>query len=344
MIQQTLQQIIDTKTKPLGALGRLEELALQIGTIQNTTHPKITDPQVVVFAADHGIAATGLVNPYPQAVTAQMVKNFLAGGAAINVFCRQHHIGLTIVDVGINTSWTEAEKQRDGFVAAPVGKGTKNYMNDAAMTAQECALAMTTGRSVVKGIKGSGSNCIGFGEMGIGNTSSAALIMSAVLSLPITDCVGRGTGVSDAQLAVKIKTLEAIAQRHNLTLLQNNPEALLQAVGGFEIAAMCGAYLQAAAEKLLIVVDGFISTAALLVAHQMQPGILEYCVFAHCSGEQGHARLLQHLGVQPLLDLGLRLGEGTGAALAMPLLCSAVLFLNEMASFAAAGVSTGTKK
>lgn len=342
MIQQTLQQLIDNKTKPLGALGRLEELALQIGTIQNSIHPKLTDPQVVVFAADHGIAATGLVNPFPQAVTAQMVRNFLAGGAAINVFCRQHNIGLTIVDVGVNADWTNAEIGRNGFITEPVAKGTKNYMADAAMTAGEQSSAMAIGRSVIKGISSSGSNCVGFGEMGIGNTSSASLIMSAILGLPVSECVGRGTGVNDAQLMTKIKTLEAAAQQHNLPALQNNPEALLQAVGGFEIAALCGAYLQAAEEKMLIVVDGFITTAALLLAHSLQPGILQYCVFAHCSGEQGHARMLQYLQVQPLLQLGLRLGEGTGAALAMPLLSSAVLFLNEMASFQSAGVSTQT--
>lgn len=338
-LQQQLQALIDHKTKPQGALGELEHLALQIGLIQQTTTPAIRRPHIVVFAADHGIAATGLVNPYPQAVTAQMVLNFLRGGAAINVFCRQHGLGLTIVDAGVAFDWSDADRQHPGFITCKIAGGTRNYLEGAAMSPEQCVQAISKGRELVRQLKAEGCNTLGFGEMGIGNTSSAALLMSALLQLPVSDCVGRGTGADDVQLQTKINTLEQVAAFHQLHTLAADPQALLARVGGFEIAMMTGAYLEAAAQQMVIVVDGFITTAALLVAQALHAGVSAHCIFAHCSGEQGHRRMLEHLQANPLLNLGMRLGEGTGAALAIPLLQSAVLFLNEMASFASAGVS-----
>lgn len=339
LLQQTLQNAIDQKTKPLGALGQLEAIALQAGMIQGTDQPAVRNPHIVVFAADHGIAATGLVNPYPQAVTAQMVRNFLAGGAAINVFCRQHQIGLTIVDAGVNADWTAAELTHPAFKVLKVAQGTANYLHQPAMTAAQCTEALEKGRQVVQQLHHQGCNTLGFGEMGIGNTSSAALIMSCLLQIPVADCVGRGTGTSDIQLEQKTATLQQVSNRHQLASLANDPGALLATVGGFELAMITGACLEAAARNMIIVVDGFIATAALLIARQMNSKVLDNCMFGHCSGEQGHLRMLQHLGAQPLLHLGMRLGEGTGAALAIPLIQSAVLFLAEMASFASAGVS-----
>jgi nicotinate-nucleotide--dimethylbenzimidazole phosphoribosyltransferase len=337
-LQEQLQQIINNKTKPLGALGRLEEIALTVGLIQETTQPAILNPYIIVFAADHGITATGLVNPYPQAVTAQMVLNFLHGGAAINVFCRQHNIGLKVVDAGVNFQFEEDNNQLE-FIQAKIALGTKNYLHEAAMTKEEAITAMNKGKSIVSHLANDGCNCIGFGEMGIGNTSSASLIMSSITGIDIAECTGKGTGATGEQLQTKTATLQQVYKLHELDTLSDDPLELLSVIGGFEIAMMAGAYLQASNEKMVIVVDGFIATAALLIAQKINEDVLNYCVFAHTSGERGHEQMLNYLQVQPLLNLGMRLGEGTGAALAIPLIESAVLFLNEMASFESAGVS-----
>jgi nicotinate-nucleotide--dimethylbenzimidazole phosphoribosyltransferase len=344
-LQDQLQHKINTKTKPLGSLGQLEDIALRAGLIQGTVSPVITNPHIVVFAGDHGIAQTGLVNPYPQEVTAQMVLNFLNGGAAINVFCRQYNITLQVVDSGVNHDLIPASSQlrvKGGelFIHAKMDYGTRNYLEAAAMSEATALAAIEKGKTIVGAIANNRCNCIGFGEMGIGNTSSASLIMSAITGILPTDCVGRGTGVNDKQLQIKIKTLEKVYALHQLHLLHNQPVTLLARIGGFEIAMMTGAYLQAADQKMVIVVDGFIATAALLLAQQINPSVLNYCVFAHTSGERGHEKMLQYLQVKPLLHLGMRLGEGTGAALAIPLIQSAVNFLQEMASFESAGVST----
>jgi nicotinate-nucleotide--dimethylbenzimidazole phosphoribosyltransferase len=337
-LQQQLQHKIDTKTKPPGALGMLETIALRVGMIQRTVDPTINLPHIVVFAGDHGIAATGLVNPYPQSVTAQMVFNFINGGAAINVLCRQHNVSLSVVDAGVNADLNSVSSSSH-FIDAKIGYGTKNYLHEPAMTADEAQKAINSGRLIVQQIAHTGCNCIGFGEMGIGNTSSASLIMSLVTGLPIETCAGRGTGVNDEQLAVKIKTLTQVLQQHQ-PVLGAQPTAIdiLQYVGGFEIAMMTGAYLSAAELNMIIVVDGFIATAALLVAQSINAKVLQHCIFAHTSGEQGHEKMLRFLGATPLLNLGMRLGEGTGAALAIPLIQSAVNFLKEMASFESAGV------
>jgi len=340
-LKEQLQHNINTKTKPLGALGRLEEIALQVGLIQQTPHPQITKPHIVVFAGDHGITATGLVNPYPQAVTAQMVLNFLNGGAAINVFTRQYQIGLTVVDAGVNYHF-EKEQFHPGFIPAKINHGTKNYLEENAMTEAEVHQSITKGKEIVQQIKSAGCTCIGFGEMGIGNTSSASLIMSAVTGSPIEKCVGRGTGTNDEQLRKKIEVLQQVYHNRQLSSLSKLPVQLLSRIGGFEIAMMAGACLQAAEEKMIIVIDGFIATAAILLAQQINHDVMQYCIFAHTSSERGHEKMLQYLNVKPLLNIGMRLGEGTGAALAIPIIRSAVLFLNEMASFESANVSTAT--
>jgi nicotinate-nucleotide--dimethylbenzimidazole phosphoribosyltransferase len=339
-LQHELQHRIDTKTKPPGSLGRLEEIALKAGCIQQTLTPVIRHPHIIVFAGDHGISQTGLVNAYPQEVTRQMVLNFLSGGAAINVFCRQNNITLKVVDAGVNYDFMANCTMRETFICQKTGYGTKNYLVQPAMSEEEAAKAIDKGKQVVEVIaETSGCNCIGFGEMGIGNTSSASLIMSAVTGLSVAACTGRGTGANDEQLKTKIKTLEEAFAFHKLERLSADPIGLLSAVGGFEIAMMAGAYLKAAELKMIIMVDGFIAGAALLVALGINPEVQNNCIFAHTSHEQAHAAMLRYLDVQPLLHLHLRLGEGTGAALAMPLIQASVNFLNEMASFEEAGVS-----
>lgn len=347
-LQQQLQHIIDHKTKPLGALGRLEEIALQVGLIQETTKPVIQHPHIIVFAGDHGIAKTGLVNAYPQEVTAQMVLNFVHGGAAINVFCRQHRLTLKVVDAGVNYDFNSTPID---VINAKIGYGTKNYLDEAAMSITAAKTAIEKGRTIVQQIAAAGCNCIGFGEMGIGNTSSATLIMSAITGLPVGEFTGRGAGLNNEQLQKKIDTLQQVYEKHSLHELSEQPLELLSRVGGFEIAMMAGAYLEAVQQRMIVVVDGFITTAALLIANAIflsekqaaiVPGwttLTDHCIFAHTSHEAGHDKILRHLGVTPLLSLSMRLGEGTGAALAMPMIQSAVNFLNEMASFESAGVS-----
>ena len=340
-LRQALQHRIDNKTKPLGSLGRLEDIAMQIGLLQGTTDPQLVRPHIVVFAGDHGIAATGLVNPYPQSVTAQMVANFLSGGAAINVFCRQHHLGLTVLDAGVNFDF-DPILYAGKLVTKKIGYGTRNYLEGDAMTSGETIAAIEAGKEVVADLAAQGCNCIGLGEMGIGNTSSAALIMSYITGIPIDECTGRGTGVNDEQLNKKKETLQQAFRLHLPAIAANPvPQNILQHVGGYEIAMLMGAYLKAAELNMVILVDGFITTSALLLARLLDSRITEACIFSHCSGESGHAKMLEYLDAEPLLNLGMRLGEGTGAAMAWPLVQSAVNFLQEMASFESAGVSKG---
>lgn len=343
VLRQQLQSAIDNKTKPPGSLGLLEHIALQAGLIQQSLQPQVQEPHIVVFAGDHGIASTGLVNPFPQEVTAQMVLNFLRGGAAINVFTRQHNIGLTVVDAGVNNEEWDSSITLDHFIDAKIARGTANYLETDAMSETAAVAAIEAGRSIVANLALQGCNTIGFGEMGIGNTSSAALIMSAITGIPVENCAGRGTGVNDEQLATKISTLQKAFQFHQLQQYSNQPITLLSKVGGYEIAMMTGAFLAAAEHHMIIVVDGFITTAALLLAQQLEPSVRDFCLFAHTSNEQGHEAMLRYLNAKPLLHLGMRLGEGTGAALAIPLIRSAVAFLNEMASFNTAGVSNATE-
>lgn len=331
-IQQALQACIDNKTKPLGALGRLEDVALQIGLIQQTLAPSLQQPTMVVFAGDHGIVHEG-VSPYPQEVTQQMVLNFLQGGAAINVFCRQNNIAMRVVDAGVNGDFEE----HPNLVNAKIARGTHNFLHQPAMSDEDCEQAINEGAAIVQSIHRDGCNIIGFGEMGIGNTSSAAVLMSVLTDLPIDQCVGKGTGLDAAGVEKKAAILQRAITQHNLD--KAAPQRVLSTFGGFEIAMMCGAMLQAAALKMTILVDGFIASAAALVASEINANILAYCIFTHQSEEQGHQSLLKYLDVKPLLTLNMRLGEGSGAAVAYPVVQAALSFLNEMTSFEAASVS-----
>ncbi|MEY2953165.1 MAG: hypothetical protein RLZZ401_1252 [Pseudomonadota bacterium] len=332
-LQLALQARLDNKTKPLGALGDLEQLAVQIGLIQNTDAPRLDAPQLVVFAGDHGLAARG-VSAYPSDVTWQMVENFLSGGAAVSVLARQHGLALTVVDCGVCHDFVApGGADRAGLLVRKVAAGTADSSQQAAMTVAQCQQAISHGVAVVQGLPG---NALLLGEMGIGNSSAAALLLARLANLDIAECTGAGTGLDNVGLDRKIRLLAQVLQRHAHAA---GPLSALSAFGGFEIATMLGAVMQAAHERRVVVVDGFIASAAVLVAHALVPQVTQYCVFAHRSGERGHRLMLEHMGVQPLLDLGLRLGEGSGAALAWPLLQSACLVLAEMASFESAGVS-----
>ena len=329
-LKKDLEHKINFKTKPVGALGKLENLAIQIGLIQQTLSPKISYPTLIVFAGDHGIVAEG-VSPYPQEVTWQMVMNFVSGGAAINVFAKQNGWDILVVDAGVNHEFSTELPIKN----LKINFGTKNFLNEPAMSDEEVEKAMKAGADLVREIAAKNSNCIAFGEMGIGNTSAAAIIMSKITNIPINECAGKGTGLDDEGLERKIEILKASINNH----LAEEPLAILKTYGGFEIAMICGSILKAAELKMIIVIDGFIVTSALLIAHALHPHVLDYCVFAHQSDENGHLKMLNYLNAEPLLNLGMRLGEGTGAALALPIIHASVNFLNEMASFESAGVS-----
>lgn len=330
-LKKALQHKIDLKTKPLGALGVLEDLALKIGCIQHTETPKISKPTLVVFAGDHGIAEKGEVNPFPQEVTSQMVHNFSNGGAAINVFSKTNGVDLKVVDAGVNHSF---DKDLN-IIDAKIAFGTKNYQDEPAMSLKQYQEAITKAEHIVTDIHNQGCNTIGFGEMGISNTSSAALLMSYFTKIPIEKCVGSGTGLNPEGISKKSQILSSVYNKYN----PRTPQEALATFGGFEIVMLCGAILKATELKMIVVIDGFIVTSALLAAYAINPNILDNCIFAHSSNEQGHQKMLSFLNAKPLLSLGLRLGEGTGVALAIPLLRAAVNFLNDMASFETAGVS-----
>ena len=340
-LTQALQRKLDGKTKPLGSLGRLEDLALKLAQILGSSTLNLQQPQLLVFAADHGLAARG-VSAYPSDVTWQMVENFLSGGAAVSVLARQHDLALTVVDCGVNHDFLAGlppGAQRAGLQvckADGAASGTADALLGPAMTSAQCDQAMQYGVALVKKLPG---NALLLGEMGIGNSSAAALLLSRIAGLDIALCTGAGTGLDATAVKRKTEILAAVLAKHAHV---QDPLSVLAALGGFEIATLVGAVLQAAHERRVIVVDGFISSSAVLVAHALQPLVLQRCVFAHRSGERGHEFMLQHLGVTPLLDLGLRLGEGSGAALAWPLLLSACNLLNHMASFSQAGVSEKT--
>ncbi len=327
---EAIQQKIDNKTKPLGALGKLETIAYQIATIQQSLEIKITNPTLVVFAADHGIANHG-VSAYPQEVTRQMVENFLSDGAAINVFCKQNNIDLKIVDAGVNYDFPKLEKLIDKKVA----KGTQSFLQTPAMSLEELHLAFQFGKEITEQVANSGSNCIGFGEMGIGNTSSASVLMSVLTQIPIADCVGKGTGVDSEKYNKKVQLLSDAISNHNITNLEEN----LACFGGFEIIQMAGAMLEAYNKNMLVLVDGFIATVSYLIASIKNPEIKKNAIFCHCSSEKAHLTLLNYLNAEPLINLEMRLGEGSGVAVAFPIVQSAVAFFNEMASFESAGVS-----
>lgn len=336
-IKKDLQQKIDSKTKPVGALGKLEDIALKIGLIQQQLSPELSQPVLAVFAGDHGIAKEGKVNAYPQEVTSQMVYNMIKGGAAVNVFCNTHAITPKIVDAGVASDLVSNKK----LIDRKIDYGTSNYLDEPAMSRKQCLRAIKEGSKLVDQWYRDDTNIIGFGDMGIGNTSSASIITSLITEKSIEECTGKGTGLDEQGVKRKAKTLATAIKNHNIDY---DPVTVLQTFGGFEIAMIVGGMLQAAEHRMIILNDGFIVTAALLIAYRLYPEILDYVIFAHESGERGHYIQQDYLDGNSILHLNMRLGEGTGAATAYPIIKSAVDFLNNMASFKDAGISRGGKQ
>lgn len=325
-------QRLNSLTKPLGSLGRLEEIAARIVAIREELRPDCSKKVIFTFAADHGVTEEG-VSAYPKAVTRQMLLNFLSGGAAINVLCRQFGIDVAVVDIGVDGDTSELR----GLIGNKIARGTRNMASGAAMTAAEMYGALQVGIELANDAAEHGRTLIGTGEMGIGNTTAASAMTAVLTGRPVGDVTGRGTGLDDAGLTHKIQVIErAIAVNRPDP---SDPLEVLQKVGGLEIAGLTGLILACAARRIPIVVDGFISTAAAALACALQPRVKNFLFAAHRSSEPGHDALLKFIGQSPLLDLDMRLGEGTGAALSMALIESATKLLNEMATFSSAGVS-----
>jgi nicotinate-nucleotide--dimethylbenzimidazole phosphoribosyltransferase len=333
---------LDQLTKPQGSLGRLEALAAEVCEIQETLQPVLDPACLLLFAADHGLANDG-VSAYPRAVTAQMVLNFLRGGAAANVLSAQTGCTLRIIDVGVDADFAPHPQ----LTHSKVARGTASILHADAMTTEELHRALAAGRDAAHQALSAGHRVVLFGEMGIGNTAISSLLMSELTGLSLAACVGPGTGLDPAGVARKLAMLECVRQRSSEVMPQNDAatqtKSLLQRYGGFEIAALAAAIGTVAASKTVALLDGFAVTVAALIAERLQPGTLGRCIVSHCSAEPAHRLLLDHLRTEPLLSLGLRLGEGSGALLALPLLRSSVALFRDMATFSSAGVSTASQ-
>ena len=332
-IRPALQAKIDDLTKPKGSLGRLEELALQVGLIQQTLSPELRHPQNIVFAADHGIVDEG-VSIAPKEVTWQQVCHFTHphGMGGVNFLCRQHGFTLKVVDAGV-----DYDLPRDrGIIDLKVGRGTRNFLHGPAMTEAEMEQCLAGGASVVRQCFEEGSNVLSFGEMGIGNTSPSSIWMSYFTGIPLAECVGAGSGLDSAGIRHKYEVLsQAMANYRG----DGSPRDIIRWFGCFEMVMAVGAMLQAASLRMVILVDGFIMTNCMLAASRLYPEVLDYAVFGHCGDESGHKKVLDALGAKPLLSLGLRLGEGTGAICAYPILDSAIRMINQMDTFSGADIT-----
>jgi nicotinate-nucleotide--dimethylbenzimidazole phosphoribosyltransferase len=328
---------LDTLTKPLGSLGMLEDIAAQMVSIRQGDFGVPLQKAVYVFAADHGIASEG-VSAYPSEVTRQMVLNFIARGAAINVLAKLHHVEMNVVDVGVNADFNHV----DGLLDCKVRKSTRNMLHEPAMSDAELAQALEVGFRMATEAMAKGHTLLAVGEMGIGNTTAASAITAALTGKPVNLVTGKGTGLDAGVLAHKQRIIQAVVQKHCAAVgavSKPAPLEVLRCVGGLEIAAMTGLMLGAARNGIAIVVDGFISTAAAAIAFALEPQVRDYLFAGHQSEEPGHIILLEYIGLKPVLSLNMRLGEGTGAVLAMPIIESAMCLYNEMATFASAGVS-----
>ena len=325
-----IRRALDGKTKPPGSLGEVEALAARIARVQGVLAPRLRRCRLTLFAGDHGVAAEG-VSAYPQAVTRQMVANFLAGGAAANVFARTNEVELTVVDAGVAGGPLDAP----GLLSRRIAPGTRSFAREPAMTREQYEASLRAGAELGVDTAAAGE-AAAFGEMGIANTSSATLIAHKLTGAPLDALTGRGAGLDDTGLARKRRVLARAAAR---TAERLDAHEALTEYGGFEVAMMAGAMIGAARAGAVVIVDGFIASAAALAAGRIAPALRDYLVFAHRSAEPGHRVVLDALGARPLLDLGLRLGEGTGALLAWPILRAAAAMLSDMASFESAGVS-----
>lgn len=324
-VRSYLQEKIDNLTKPKGSLGVLEDLAMQIGWVQQSLSPKLTNPCHIVFAGDHGIAAEG-VSPSPQEVTYQMILNFWAGGAGINFLARQHGFNLKVVDAGVNFDF----KNGDPIINKKIRKSTRNYLREAAMTHEEMKLAVQRGAECVQTCYDEGCNVIGFGEMGITNTSSSSLWMTYLAGIPLDQCIGAGCDHTGKIISHKYNVLKQSMENYKGDA---SVEDIMRYFGGYEMVMTVGAMLKAAELKMMVLVDGFIMTNCMLVASKLNANVLHYAIFGHQGDEAGHKLVLDYLKAKPILNLGLRLGEGTGALCAYPIVASALHMINEMHSF-----------
>ena len=344
----TLQDKIDNLNKPKGSLGRLESLALQIGLIQQSLSPHLDHPCHILFGADHGIEREG-VSFSPREVTWQQMKNYGKGGGGVNMFCRQHGFKLRVVDVGVDYDFNSAEEPH--IIDRKIAHGTRNFLHEAAMSEAEYQRALSVGAEQVDACHAEGCNIISFGEMGIANTSPSSVFMSLFLDLPLDRCVGAGSGLSSSGVRHKYKVLAQSIDNFKQQLRASNEVAsslnpplamsnyIIRYFGGLEMVAAIGGMLRAAELGMVILVDGFIMSACMIAASKLDSAVLDYAVFGHCGDESGHKLMLDSIGAEPLLSLGMRLGEGTGAICAYPILQSAVNMINEMDNFAHAEIT-----
>ena len=334
MLREKIQQKIDNLNKPKGSLGRLEELAMQICLIQQTLEPRLTHPCHLLLGGDHGIEREG-VSVSPREVTWQQMLNFTRGGGGVNMFCRQHGFDLSIVDVGVDYDFGSLECSKLIF-DRKIARGTKNFLYEPAMSQEEYERTLKVGADLVDDCHAKGCNIISIGEMGIGNTSPSSIWMHLFCNIPLEECIGAGSGLNSEGIRHKYKVLSQAVQNY---LSSGKPMTTLSYFGGFEMVAAIGAMLRAAEQRMIILVDGFIMTACALAACQLRPEVKDFMIFCHCGDESGHKRMLDWLGAKPLLHLGLRLGEGTGALCAYPIIDSAVRMINEMGNFQNAGIT-----
>lgn len=330
-IATALRDKIDNLTKPKGSLGMLEEIAVRIGLIQQTLTPALQHPVNIIYAADHGIADEG-VSQSPKEVTRQVIHNFLNGGAGVCFLARQHGVELKIVDGGVDFDFPPIPQ----LIERKIRKGTRNFLHEAAMTEAEMELALQYGADIVTDCRNEGCNVISFGEMGIGNTAASSMWMTCLTGIPLIDCVGAGSGLDSEGVRHKYNVLKQALDNYQG---DNSPLDIIRYFGGFEMVMAVGGMLRAAELGMIILVDGFIMTNCVLAASALYPEMLPYCIFGHCGDEAGHKRVLDALQAKPLLNLGLRLGEGSGSVCAYPIVESAVRMVNEMHSFQQAAIT-----
>lgn len=328
MTQSQIQEKIDNLNKPKGSLGRLETLALQICMIQDTLTPCLNHPCHILFGSDHGIEREG-VSASPREVTWQQMLNYGRGGGGVNMFCRQHGFQLRVVDTGVDYDFSGPEAAH--IIDRKIAHGTHNFLHEAAMTQEEWKQALAIGREQVDACHAEGCNIISFGEMGIANTSPSSILMHLLLGIPLPECVGAGSGLDSEGVRHKLDILSRAVQ--NMPADCTSPDQIGAHFCGYEMAAAVGGMLRAAELRMVILVDGFIMTACMLLARALQPEVMQCAVFGHCGDEGGHRHMLDAMGAEPLLHLGLRLGEGTGAICAFPIVQSAVNMINEMDNF-----------
>ncbi len=331
-----VQERIDNLNKPKGSLGRLESLAMQVALVQQTLSPRLVHPCHILFGGDHGIEREG-VSVSPREVTWQQMKNYGRGGGGVNMFCRQHGFQLQVVDVGVDYDFNPVECPH--IINRKIAHGTRNFLHESAMSEDEWQQALHIGAERVDACYAEGCNILSLGEMGIGNTSPSSVLMHLFLDIPLAECVGAGSGLDAAGVRHKYEVLKASVERFKANHSPAPPEVAIRYFAGFEMASAIGAMLRAAEHRMIVLVDGFIMSACMLAASHLDAAVLDYAVFAHCGDESGHRRMLDAMKAEPLLSLGLRLGEGTGALCAFPIVQSAVNMINEMDTFSHAKIT-----